>query len=163
MRIVLFLLSFIMSISGLAAGMAHAQSAPKIPDANGVTILVRTTIIALDQANRTGNYTVFRDLGSPGFQTANTAAKLAIIFANLRAKKLNLGPIAVVAPVFTKKPVLTKQGMLQLTGYFPTRPLRVNFDLIYRLVGGRWLLFGIAAQANPAPTTQADPEPAEER
>lgn len=163
MRIAFLLLSFVMSVTGLAAGMAHAQSAPSIPDANGVTILVRTTITALDQANRTGNYTVFRDLGSPGFQTANTAAKLSIIFAKLRGKNLDLGPIAVVAPVFTKEPALTKQGMLQLTGYFPTRPLRVNFDLIYRLIGGRWRLFGIAAQANPAPATQADPEPAAEQ
>ena len=45
-------------------------------DRNGVLILVRRTLTALDQANRTGNYTVLRDLGSPDFQ-ANTAARLA--------------------------------------------------------------------------------------
>ena len=40
-------------------------------------------LIALDQANKTGNYTVLRDLGSPAFQ-ANTAARLGEIFAGLR-------------------------------------------------------------------------------
>jgi hypothetical protein len=35
-------------------------------DRNGVLILVRSTILALDQANKTGNYTVLRDLGAPG-------------------------------------------------------------------------------------------------
>jgi hypothetical protein len=39
-------------------------------------ILIRQTLLALDQANKTGNYTVLRDLGSPDFQ-ANTAAGLA--------------------------------------------------------------------------------------
>ena len=42
-------------------------------DRNGVLILVRSAILALDQANKTGNYTVLRDLGAPGFQT-NSAA-----------------------------------------------------------------------------------------
>jgi hypothetical protein len=31
---------------------------------NGVLILVRSALIALDQANKTGNYTVLRDLGA---------------------------------------------------------------------------------------------------
>ena len=45
-------------------------------DRNGVLILIRTALLALDQANKTGNYTVLRDLGSPDFQV-NTAARLA--------------------------------------------------------------------------------------
>jgi YadA-like membrane anchor domain len=41
-------------------------SAPKPApiDRNGVLILIRSTLLALDQANKTGNYTVLRDLGS---------------------------------------------------------------------------------------------------
>ncbi len=151
MRQAILYLAIATSLICLASEPAHTQSAPRMPDTNGLTILVRTTIIALDQANRTGNYTVFRDLGTPGFQKSNTAAKLASIFATLRAKNLNLGPVVMIAPKFTKKPALNKQGMLQLTGYFPTRPLRINFDLLYRWAGNRWSLFGIAAQANPAP------------
>ena len=34
-------------------------------DRNGVLILIRETLLALDQANKTGNYTVLRDLGAP--------------------------------------------------------------------------------------------------
>jgi hypothetical protein len=45
-------------------------------DRNGVLILIRETLLALDQANKTGNYTVLRDLGAPEFQN-NTAARLA--------------------------------------------------------------------------------------
>lgn len=151
MRRAVVFLTLVVSVAVFGIETVRAQSAPKMPDANGVTILVRTTLIALDQANRTGNYTVLRDLGSPGFRQANTAAKLAAIFANLRGQSLDLGPVAVVSPIFTQKPTLNAQGMLRATGYFPTKPLRVNFDLAYQWVGARWQLFGIAASADPAP------------
>jgi hypothetical protein len=52
-------------------------------DRNGVIILIRSALLALDQANKTGNYSVLRDLGSPQFQ-ANSAAQLAEIFAKQR-------------------------------------------------------------------------------
>jgi hypothetical protein len=59
-------------------GSAVAQQEPKPAriDRNGVIILIRETLIALDQANKTGNYTVLRDLGAPAFQ-ANSARGLA--------------------------------------------------------------------------------------
>jgi hypothetical protein len=59
---------------------APAAPQPAQIDRNGVLILIRSTVLALDQANKTGNYTVLRDLGAPGFP-ANTAARLAEIFA----------------------------------------------------------------------------------
>jgi hypothetical protein len=62
--------------AGAQAPKPPAQSVAPQPaqiDRNGVLILIRSTILALDQANKTGNYTVLRDLGAPGFQ-ANTAA-----------------------------------------------------------------------------------------
>ena len=72
----------------LKAGPSRPAQAPRPADIdkNGVLILVRSTLLALDQANKTGNYTVLRDLGAPGFQT-NTAARLAEIFAYQRNPK----------------------------------------------------------------------------
>ncbi|MGX4769414.1 hypothetical protein ACWAUC_06350 [Bradyrhizobium guangdongense] len=61
-------------------------------DRNGVLMLIRSTLLALDHANKTGNYTVLRDLGAPGFQV-NTAAKLAENFAKQRGEKLDLSGV----------------------------------------------------------------------
>jgi hypothetical protein len=47
-------------------------------------------MLALHHADETGNYTVLRDLGAPGFQAANTASRLSEIFANLRAQRIDL-------------------------------------------------------------------------
>jgi hypothetical protein len=52
--------------------------------------------------------------------------------------------------------------MLRLTGFFPTRPLQINFDLLFQNVGGQWRLFGISVAtpqvaAQPQQTPQAQP------
>ena len=36
--------------------------------------LIRSTLLTLNDANRSGNYTVLRDLAAPGFQARNSAA-----------------------------------------------------------------------------------------
>ena len=51
-----------------AASEAPPAAKPANIDRNGVLMLVRSTLLALDQANKTGNYTVLRDLGVPGFR-----------------------------------------------------------------------------------------------
>lgn len=58
----------------------QAGDKPAQIDRNGVLILIRSSLLAVDQANKTGNYTVLRDLGAPGFQAANTATQLGEIF-----------------------------------------------------------------------------------
>src|SRR5262245_2055988 len=90
------------------------QSQPQAPkpaqiDRNGVLILIRETLLALDQANKTGNYTVLRDLGSPEFQ-ANTAARLAEIFAQQRKDNIDLSGVAVIDPQLTLLPQIEANG-----------------------------------------------------
>ena len=48
--------------------------------------------------------------------------------------------------------------MLRLTGAFPTRPLQINFDLLFQNVGGQWRLFGISV-ATPQVPAQQQPQP----
>jgi hypothetical protein len=56
--------------------------------------------------------------------------------------------------------------MLRLTGFFPTRPQQINFDLLFQNVAGQWRLFGIsvatpqvAAQPAAAPAPSPPPAP----
>ena len=85
-------------VVGCGGGRAETQAPkPAQIDRNGVLILIRSTLLALDQANKTGNYTVLRDIGAPGFQT-NSAARLGEIFAKLRNDNLDLSGVAVIDP-----------------------------------------------------------------
>jgi hypothetical protein len=140
----------------------HSQTAPKPAniDRNGVLMLVRSAILALDQANKTGNYTVLRDLGAPGFQ-ANTAARLAEIFAAQRNDKLDLSGVAVIDPQLTVLPEIDSNGMMRMAGFFPSVPSQVNFDLLFAPVEGQWRLFGISVKVgSSAPAAPTPPPPA---
>ena len=150
------------------------QAAPKPAniDRNGVMMVVRSTLIALDHANKTGNYTVLRDIGAPGFQV-NTAARLGEIFAKLRSDKLDLSGVAVIDPQLSLLPQIEANGMMRMAGFFPSVPSQVNFELIYAPVDGQWRLFGISvsvgqaapvAPSSPAPAASAkNPAPAAEK
>jgi hypothetical protein len=120
--------------------------------------LIRSTLLTLNDANRTGNYTVLRDLAAPDFQTRNTAADLAQIFSDLRRRGFDLFSVAVAAPQLMAPPHIENNGMLRLTGFFPTSPLQINFDLLFQNVDRQWRLFGISV-ATPQAQQQARPEP----
>jgi hypothetical protein len=129
-------------------------------DRNGVIILIRSSLIALDQANKTGNYTVLRDLGAPNFQATNTAARLGDIFAGLRRDKVDLSGVAALDPQLTLLPQIEANGLMHMTGFFPSVPAQVKFELAYAPVDGQWKLFGISVglgQSGPAapPAPQA--------
>jgi hypothetical protein len=140
---------------------AEAQPKPAQIDRNGVLILVRSALLALDQANKTGNYTVLRDLGAPGFQ-ANTASRLSEIFAKQRNDNIDLSGVAVIDPQLSLLPQIDANGMMRMAGFFPSVPSQVNFELIYAPVNGQWKLFGLGVtigQMAPTPPEAASPTP----
>ena len=142
----------------------QAQPAPRpqartplaVPDNKKLAVMIHSALMALNNANLTGNYTVLRDLGAPGFQAANPPARLADIFGHLRSQKLDLSPIVLFTPKLVRYPAINDRGLLSLNGFFDTRPQRVQFDLLYQPVDGEWRLFGIGVKTAPATATTAD-------
>jgi hypothetical protein len=136
---------------------AYAPRAAPI-DRNGVLILIRSTLLALDHANKTGNYTVLRDLGSPAFQV-NTAARLSEIFAGERMDNLDFSGIAAIEPQLTLLPQIEANGMMHMAGFFPSVPTQVNFELAYAPVDRQWRLFGLSVSLGQAsPVAPPSPE-----
>jgi hypothetical protein len=164
--------AFVVAIAFISIGLTSsfaqdAQGVRSAPiDRNGVLLLIRSTLLAVDQANKTGNYTVLRDLGAPGFQASNNAARLGEIFAGLRRNNIDLSGVAVLEPQLTLLPEIESNGMMRMTGFFPSVPVQVKFDLLYAPVNGQWRLFGIAVGLGqsgpyaPAPAAQTVSMPA---
>jgi hypothetical protein len=126
-------------------------------DRNGVLILIRTALIALDQANKTGNYTVLRELGAPGFQV-NSADRLAEIFARQRNDHLDLSGVVAIDPQLTLLPQVEASGLMHMAGFFPSVPQQVGFELLYAAVNGQWRLFGISVSVgSPVPAAPETP------
>ncbi len=135
------------------------EAAPAVPDDLRLALMIRNVVIALNQANTTGNYTVLREMGTANFQMTNSSARLAEIFAALRSRKIDLTPVMVFNPKLTSAPALQDGQVLRLAGYFPTSPEQVQFDLAYQHSGDQWLLAGIAINVAP-PSGEASSEPA---
>jgi hypothetical protein len=150
---------------GAARAQQPAAAKPAQIDRNGVLILIRSALLALDQANKTGNYTVLRDLGSPAFQV-NTDARLAEIFSAERREKLDLSGVAVLDPQLNVLPEIEANGNMHMAGFFPSVPTEVHFELAFAPVEGQWRLFGVSvglgssSPAAPSPPVEPrKPEP----
>lgn len=160
------------------SGFAHAQTAttnnqaktiteqqnkPAYIDKNGVLLLVREVLFALDLSNKSGNYTVLREISAPGFAAANDAARLSQLFRNLREKNADLSGVLVYEPQLTLMPEITKEGLMRFAGYFPSASNQIKFEMVFAPVNGQWKIFGLAADLAPAgpiapaPVIQAPP------
>ncbi len=132
-----------------------APAQPGVPDGFRLNMLIRTTLIALGQANQTGNYSVLRDLGTAQFQASNTDTRLGEIFATLRARNLDFSPVLFFDPKLVREPTVQASGLLRLTGYIPTTPQRILFDMGFERAGEQWRLSAIVIDVQPAPAAAA--------
>ena len=132
---------------------------PALPPAEDLLGLIRTTLVALNQANQTGNYTVLRDLAAPDFRNLNDASKLGAIFQVLREQAVDLTPLLLISPEVSRPPAINQNGLLSLVGFFPTQPLRVNFDLSFQNSGNAWRPYGISVFLAPPPAPPAPAAP----
>jgi len=170
LRVVLIALLFAPSLAGPSAAQTKTKAEPgprahwvantnqpagAIPDEFSLNILIRRTLLTVNDANMSGNYTVLRDLAAPGFQSKNDPKKLAEIFAKLKKSDIDFAPILYFHPRLVRKPALTRSGRLRLTGFVPTKPLQINFDMVFENNEGRWRLDGIAVSTTPAKAATA--------
>ena len=162
-----------------AAGQQQAQqaqparaapppiSAQPVPGDLELAKLVWSTMAAVDHANRSGNYSVLRDISANGFQINNDPSRLAQIFQGIRTARIDLGNALVVAPTYLAAPQLVRAEIFEVKGVFALRPTQIYFDMYFQWEQGRWKLFGISLEPRamltqvpgppPAPQTQPPP------
>ncbi|TMM48978.1 hypothetical protein [Qipengyuania marisflavi] len=150
------------------ASPAIAQQAPPQPTVQAppslrptpsqieLSKMIWSTVAAVDHANRSGNYSVLRDISAQGFQINNNAAQLAQVFSGLRSLNVDLGNALLVPPTFTTAPTMIREDIFRVQGLFQLRPIAIGFDLYFQWEQGRWKLFGVDLQplqmATEAPT-----------
>lgn len=117
---------------------------PEPIDRETAVALSRAVLLRLDDANRTGNYVVFRDMAAPAFQNMNSAAELERIFAWLRNDGLALTSAQSLEAASLRPSVMEKGELLHMRGAIPGIPGGLNFDLLMQQSAGLWRVFGIA-------------------
>lgn len=125
---------------------SKAPASPQlvVPDSQGLAVLIYNSLIALNHANLTGNYSVLRDLAAPEFQKLNSPKQLKATFADMRARNVNLSPIVLYQPKLVRDAAIDDKGFLRMAGFYETKPLQVHFNLVFRPVAAVWRLFEIS-------------------
>lgn len=137
---------------------------PAVPsiDKTGLLVLIRQTLTALDLSNKSGNYTILREISAPGFSATNDSIKLSNLFRRQRETGMDYSQTLVQEPRIEIVPEITKQGYLHFGGYFPSSSSKIKFEMLFAAVNGRWRLYGISVDRIPV-TNHADLGPAPSR
>ena len=120
----------------LLAGPARAEST--VPSAEFQEILIKTSLLTLNDANITGNYTVLHAKLAQPFREQFNPDRLKQVFKPFADKKLDLGPIAAKPPIATADTKIDNRGALLLRGYFDTTPSRVSYEFDFIPSEGLW-------------------------
>lgn len=118
-----------------------------LPPSDVLENMVRSVLIAVNQANFTGNYSVLYALGTRELQTQMKPEDLAKSFEILRKKSVDL-TLVLSSPVrFSTPPAVGKDGMLELVGSVPAKPHQIDFTIVYFPVAGYWRIDAMTVSA----------------
>jgi len=125
----------------LGASTASAQN--KVPSERALEALVKTTLLTFNDANVTGNYTVFHAKLSKPFREQFPVERLERTFREFNKKHVDFDIVAALKPSYDPAAKVDDDGKLLVKGYFPTEPLRVYFTLEFIPSDGEWKLVSI--------------------
>jgi hypothetical protein len=146
----MIVLRLVMLIAALGiAGAASAQT--KVPNERVLEALVKVTMLTFNDANVTGNYTVFHAKASKPFRQKFSPEKLEETFKEFSRNGIDFDIIAAYKPVYDPAPRVDTDGRLLVEGYFPTEPTRVVYDLEFIPSDGEWKLISINVKTVKAP------------
>jgi len=134
------------------------ERSPQVPGTEQLVALVRNVLIAVNDANLTGNYAVLRDITAPESHKFNTPESLEASFGPIRQQGTDFAIVAVATPEFRQLPTITPKGLLRVNGEFITDP-RITFDLFFQSVEGRWRPYAIGIGVVPVPPEPPKPPP----
>ena len=149
----------------IESSAAAARGPHPAIDATGAAALMKSTIIAIQQANQTGNYSVLRDLGTPAFRESFDQARLTLIFARLRALRADLSTLVLSMPSSAGGDPEFAANKLRLSGQFLAQSLQIRYNLAFAWIGDQWRIemLGIdATAATEIPRALSAPPPAAE-
>jgi hypothetical protein len=138
--------------AGMAACAAIAQSQP-LPTPLVEEVMVKTSLLTLNDANITGNYDVMHARMAKAFREKFGSDTLEQAFRAFAGKHIDI--IAATPLVTTQEARIDRNGALMLRGYFETTPSRLNYALDYAISEGEWKLVAIDVKVKESSTSYA--------
>jgi hypothetical protein len=139
-------------VAGIAASGAIAQS-QNLPTPLVEEVMVKTTLLTLNDANLTGNYDVMQAKMARPFREKFGADTLKQAFRTFSGKHIDI--IAATPLVTTREARIDSNGVLMLRGYFDTTPSSLSYALDYAISEGEWKLIAIDVKVKGSSTNYA--------
>lgn len=131
----------------LASSVAGAES---VPNAKEQEVLIKASLLTLNDANVTGNYTILHAKLSKPFRDQFSADRLKQSFKQFADKKADWEAVAAMSPIPTKEPHIDKRGALILHGYFDGGAQHVVYELDFIPSEGEWKPINLTVRVKPA-------------
>ena len=133
------------SLLGKGSSFTDPLSQP-MPDEQTIRQLALETLLKFNDAIARNSFDQFYENVSRAWQAQLTIGQLQRAFQPFVDKKVNIAHIADAEPSLKPPPHINTDGLLVISGEYPTEPYRVVFTLKYNYELPKWRLFGIDVQ-----------------
>ena len=135
------------TIIGTANTLTGAVDKP-MPDDATIRAMTLETLLQFHDAIRQRSFEEFYENASRNWQAQLTLGMLTRTFQGFLDQQPDLIGIKQVSPVFEEAPRIDPDGLLVVSGSYPTKPLRVRFALKYFHDMPAWRIFGLTVSLN---------------
>ena len=126
-----------------------AGAAEPVPSPMTQEILIKTSLLTLNDAIVSGNYTVLHAKLAKPFREQFSPDRLKQAFHSFADKKVDMVAVAAVAPVATNEPQIDDRGTLTLRGRFEVGRSRLTYELDFVVSEGEWKPLGLNVNVKP--------------
>jgi hypothetical protein len=146
----------VLSFTGAVAGGSAEPAKKPMPEDDELKAMVSTTLADFGAAVRAENFESFYESTARLWQSQTSAEELQKTFQPFLDQQVDLAEVEGIDPVFDNPPTIDEDGVLLLTGYFPTESARVEFEVSYVYEHPDWKLIGLAVSraANESAATE---------
>jgi hypothetical protein len=113
------------------------------PDEKEVRRLIRENLLAFDQAIADRSFVAFYDTLSARWRDQIAEAQIERAFQPFVDNQFRLSGVASTEAILDRPLELNSEGMLIVSGYYPTQPFKTVFSLKFVYELPKWKLFGI--------------------
>ncbi len=114
-----------------------------MPGAAELERLATESLLALNASIVARDFSTFYAGISDLWRRQTTPEELSAAFSQFVERDIDFAAIGDLEPVFDPAPAIDGDGVLRLSGHYPTTPVRVRFNLRYVYEAAAWKLLGI--------------------
>jgi hypothetical protein len=130
-----------------------AGAADRIPNPTAQEVLIKTSLLTLNDAIVSGNYTVLHAKLAKPFREQFDPDRLKQAFKSFADQKIDMAAVSAAPPIATDDARIDDRGALLLRGRFDVDRSRLVYELDFLPSEGEWKPIGLHVSVKPVKTS----------